>query len=140
MIQSSVYLLEDDTGLVKVGASYWGMARIKTVYSPRTGFRRGVLCTAPHSLAYRIEADIKRELKPLRFKGEWFECSTAHAVRVLRYVWKDHVGSECDFQWACRSCHGWGRCGECKGLAPKGSRYREVGNIVYLRPWNMEAR
>ena len=132
-MKASVYLLEDDTGLVKVGVSCWGMARVKGVYSPRTGARRGILCTAPHDLAYRIEADVKRDLKPLRYKGEWFECSPAVAIKALRGAWKTRVGSECEFQWSCETCHGWGGCEECRdGLDTKVAQHRTIGNVVYL--------
>lgn len=124
MSQSAIYLATDRAGLIKVGASSWGMRRLATLYSPISGARYGILCTDPHPLAYKVEAKIKRTLAPKRFKGEWFEVSEIEATAVLKWSWSAVTGEQCVYRLACEHCEGFGttqfgRCPDCGGKCLK---------------------
>lgn len=114
----SVYLMKDNTGLIKVGASRWGMSRVRNCYSPTTGFRIGVLCTQPHKSAYKIEARAHKLLSGKRRKGEWFDCGIDEALAAVMLAWHELVGRPLEFRMACKRCQGFGvvkesRCTRC---------------------------
>ena len=120
MNRAAVYLATDRAGLIKVGASNWGMRRLATLYSPVIGARYGILCTDPHPLAYKVEAKIKRTLAPKRFKGEWFAVGESEATAVLKWSWAAVTDEQCVYRISCEHCSGFGttqfgRCPDCGG-------------------------
>lgn len=108
-MSSSVYIVSDDAGYCKIGASAWGNDRVKEVHTPAGIGRWAVACSQRHDLAYSVESACHRALTHLRFQpldgkkirgeSEWFRLSVEEAIAIVERHWFEKTGTNCAWQW-----------------------------------------
>lgn len=85
----SIYVVENEHGMVKIGVSQNVTGRIATL-SKQGGFNVNNLYQSKAcSNAYKIENHIHKKLKANSVKGEWFKIEFETAVEFVDSIFKD---------------------------------------------------
>jgi len=92
MMYSSIYVISNELGLIKVGRSINPKARAKQLECVS-----GLSCKLLFSIeGGSIEKEVHNRLKTNRKKGEWYECDPSIAIETIKQVKKEIVSGYYD--------------------------------------------
>lgn len=85
MSDGKVYVMQDGTGLVKIGRSRSPEGRVKTLATGNPSIKL-IFSTGMLSNAAKVEAVCHKKLKGNEVASEWFECSASLAIQTVNAV------------------------------------------------------